>query len=96
MEPDTKNDLEALLNENLRLTRENNKLLRKLHRAYLIQVWSRILIILIVIGVPILVYQYYLEDYVKRFQATYDETRLELRQVDEVLEKLKNLPAGIL
>ena len=84
MEPNTRNDIEALLNENLRLTRENNKILKKMHRAHLIDVWARILFLLIAIGAPIFIYQYYLEDYLSRFWTSYQEFKTDLDQITDI------------
>jgi len=84
MENDQHN-LEALVQENLRLVRENNKLLRKMHRAHLVDVWFRILLLLVAIGAPIFIYQYYLEDFVKSAWSTYEEFRTNLNSVADIL-----------
>jgi hypothetical protein len=89
MDPNHTPDLEALLNENLRLTRENNKLLKKIHHSHLVDVWARILFLLIAVGAPIFIYQYYLEDYVARFWSSYQEFRTDL-------EKIGDLPSSFI
>jgi len=75
---------EALLRENLRLTRENNKLLKRMHRAHVIDVWFRVLFLLIAVGAPIFLYQYYLEDYVKNAWTTYKELKEDINNVSNL------------
>ena len=77
--------IESLLNENLRLSRENNKLLKKMRKAHLVDVWFRILLLLIAVGAPIFIYQYYLEDFVDSAWSTYQELRMELNNVTKIL-----------
>ena len=77
-----------LLRENNRLARENNRLLRKLHRANILSFWSRIFFFLIIIGVPIFIYRYYLEDYVTDFLTTYQDLKEDVAGLRELPEKL--------
>lgn len=64
--------IKKLLKENLRLTKENNTLLKKIRRAELFRMWMRFIFLLIVLGVPFLVYHYYLKDYLVELQDTYN------------------------
>jgi hypothetical protein len=80
--------IEELLQENVRLARENNRLLRKIRRDELIQTWWTVIFYVLVIGVPFIVYRYYLADYVEQIKNTY----LELRGGSD----LQGLPAALL
>ena len=64
-------------------------MLRKMRRAHLMDVVSRILFLMFLIGVPYLVYQYYLEDYVSGALSTYGEFQQEV-------ERIKELPSNLL
>jgi hypothetical protein len=90
----TDDDLDDLMKENLRLTRENNKLLRKLRRAEIIGLWLRILMILIIFGVPFLVYKYYIEDYVLDLGATFTELQDDAAALRELPAKIP-VPAAV-
>jgi len=84
----TDDDLSDLVNENLRLTRENNKLLRKMHRA---QVWATIFKVLwlaVLIGVPIWFYLSYVEPYMQQVMTTYNEMQAQVDGLKEIESKL--------
>jgi hypothetical protein len=55
-------DVEELLRVNIRLTKENNRLLKKMRRDALISFWGRILFLLVVSGALYYVYQFYLQE----------------------------------
>jgi len=77
-------DLEALLQENLRIARENNKMLKKIRSAHLIDVWFRILLLLVAVGAPIFVYQYYLKDYIDGALDSYQQFKTNIEKVSEL------------
>lgn len=81
-------EMQDLIKENIRLTRENNRLLRKLWRAELWSFWSKMFFMAVMVGVPVLIYRYYLADVVQDLWHTYD-------QVLEGVEQLEQLPARI-
>ncbi len=81
-------EMQDLIKENIRLTRENNRLLRKLWRAELWSFWSKMFFMAVMVGVPVLIYRYYLADVVQDLWHTYD-------QVIEGVEQLEQLPARI-
>jgi len=56
--------LYEMAEENNRLIKENNRLLNKLHRAQVASFWLRVVLLLVFIGAPLFLYQYYLKDYV--------------------------------
>jgi hypothetical protein len=66
---------EDLLRENVRISRDNNRLLRKLWRAQVMNFWSRIVFFAILIGVPVYIYRVYLDDYVIQVQDAYRQLR---------------------
>ncbi len=63
--------VEDLLKENIRLTRENNRLVRKLWRAHLIGFWWKVLLIAMLIIGPILLYRFWFADYIFEIQSSY-------------------------
>lgn len=58
--------------EMLRLIRENNALLKKIHRNEMIGLWLRVVWYAALIGLPFAVYFYFLEPYFDAFGANYD------------------------
>jgi predicted acyl esterase len=88
-------DIEELLHENLRLAEENNRLLHKLWRAEVTSFWSKILFYVILVGVPVFVYQYYLDGYVQQMRSTYDSLRTTAEQVKN-LPPIESLPAAVI
>lgn len=67
--------MELLLRENARLIKENNRLLRKMRRA---QVWglaARMVALLLVLGLPVLVYYYFLQPLLGDLAQTYGALR---------------------
>lgn len=71
----TDEELDELMQENLRLTKENNKLLKKMRRTELFGMWMRILFFLVIIGVPLVVYRYYVAPYIEDFSQAYQDFR---------------------
>jgi len=72
---------EKLLHENARLVKENNKLLKKLWRAEVFGFWSKLLFVAILIGVPVLIYQYYLADVLVDLRTMYEGIQQDIDQV---------------
>ncbi len=65
-------EMKDLLTTNKRLLEENNKLLKKIHRGNVIQLWTRIAWYCILIGLPFLLYFYVLEPYFTALGANYE------------------------
>jgi Tfp pilus assembly protein PilO len=74
-------EVERLLKENLRLTRENNKLLKKIRRSHTWALIMRIVFVLLVIGVPYILYQLYFKDTVDEFMATYQGLQEDVQDI---------------
>jgi hypothetical protein len=93
----TENDqeIEDLLRENVRLTRENNHILHKLWRAEVTGFWTKVVFYALIIGVPVFIYQFYLQGYVQQLQKTYDSMRGTVEQVKQ-LPPLESLPAAVI
>ena len=77
-----------MVKENNKLLRENNKLLKKMHRANIISFWSKIIFYALLIGIPYLVYKYYIEERFNELMATYDDLKSEVAEVKELGDKL--------
>lgn len=86
---------EELLRENVRLAQENNELLHKLWRAEVVRFWMKILVYAILIGTPVLIYRYYLGDYIQEWQDTFNAVQDASNQMQQ-LPPLKELPAAVL
>ncbi|MBP9749375.1 MAG: hypothetical protein KBD21_01445 [Candidatus Pacebacteria bacterium] len=81
-------EMQDLIKENIRLTRENNRLLRKLWRAELWSFWSKLLITLVMIGVPVLIYRYYLADVMQDLWYSYDQVLQGVEKIEQLPEQL--------
>lgn len=60
-----------LLRKNLDINKENNKLLKKLHRSAVIASVLRIVYIAIILGVPVLLYYYIALPYINELNEVY-------------------------
>ncbi len=74
MSPDEQKEL-------LRLTRENNVLLRKLRRNSIVELWLRLVWYALLIGLPFALYFYILEPYFEAFGGSYEQFRVGLEQL---------------
>ena len=75
MQPQNEGELLSLLKENTALAQANNRLLKKMHRNAIIEMWLRILWYAILIGLPFALYFYILEPYVKTFGSSFEQIR---------------------
>jgi hypothetical protein len=85
-------DSQDVIRETMRLTRENNRLLKKIHRASVWGFWFRLLSFLILIGVPIFLYRYYLGDYIDSFLNMYGSAQEELQNLKNIKEDPRLAP----
>lgn len=69
-DPETTRDL---IEENIRLTKENNKLLRSLRRAQTISAIFKVIWIAVLIGLPFILYVYVLQPYYENVRTQYQE-----------------------
>ena len=67
--------------EMLRLLRENNILLKKLHRQGVLGIWFRVIWYSLLIGLPFAVYFYVLEPYFSAFGANYETFRTGMAEI---------------
>jgi len=70
-----------LIRDNLRLTKENNRLLRKMKRAATYGLILRILWIAVLIGIPVALYVYVIQPYYAGFQAGFDQFQQQIESV---------------
>ena len=66
-------EIKTLLRRNLELTRENNRLLKKIRRNGLVANIMRIVWWAVIIGVPVFLYYYVLQPYLVELSTTYQE-----------------------
>ena len=81
-------DVEELLRVNIRLTQENNKLLKKMRRDARFSFWMRILFFLFISGSAYYAYHFYLQEYINQLLNMYKE-------LQTGVENVKNLPTKI-
>ena len=89
MGPETRN----LLEENLRLTKENNRLLRKLKRAQTLGTVFRIIWIAVIVGLPVALYVYLIQPYYEGVQTRFESLQQKIDSipgVEKILEKIKH------
>jgi len=65
-------ELKRLMDTNATLLKENNELLKKIHRNGLIGFWFRIVWYTLLIGLPFALYFYVLEPYFTTLGASYE------------------------
>ena len=79
-------ELERLMRQNSELIKENNQLLKKIHRGNMIQLWTRIVWYLIIIGAPFAMY-FLVRDYFDALGADYEIFKEGMKEIPG----LKNL-----
>ena len=71
-------EIKRLLEKQTKLLEGNERLLKKIHRYYVWGFLFHILWYAIIIGLPFLVYFYFLEPYIQSFGASYESLMLNL------------------
>jgi hypothetical protein len=79
--PEDHGEIKRLLTQNAELIKENNVLLKKLHRNSVIGIWLRIVWYGLLIGLPFVLYFYVLEPYFNIFGANYETFRVGLAEL---------------
>lgn len=77
---DHQEQIEKLLEENLKVVKENHELLEKMHRVHIYTFWMKFVWFLIIIGLPVIMYYVLLHPYVQAMGG----------QADQIGEALKN------
>ena len=83
--------LHELMQENNRLAKENNRLLKKIHRSNVFAFWMKLLMLLVFIGAPVFIYQYYLQDYIVGMFETYTVLQQDVGALTETVEQEKGI-----
>jgi len=81
-------EFKSLLRRNLEITRENNKLLRKMHRSAVVSRIVQLIWWSILIGVPIFVYYYILQPYLRELLELYSGVQNGVSDVQELLGRI--------
>ena len=66
-------DVSELVRRNIELTKENNRLLHSIRRAAWWGTFFKVLWMAIIIGVPVLLYYYFLQPYYRGLSAGYQQ-----------------------
>ena len=80
--------LERLLRENLKLAKENRRMLRQIRRGMFWGGILRLVIWAIILGVPVILYLYFLQPYVDAALELYSSFGIETGNIESLL----NLP----
>jgi len=88
-------EVKQLLRQNLELTQENNKLLKKARRARTWGVIFRVLWWAIILGLPFILYFYFLESYVGDIVETYTGFKGGVDSVNQVNNNLPPILQGL-
>jgi len=65
-------DVHELIKQNKLIIEENRVILKKMHRFAMISFWIHILWFIIIIGLPVYVYFYFLQPIFTTFEALYE------------------------
>ena len=76
----------------LKLVKENNRLLRKMRRNAIIGNILRIIWWAVLIGLPIILYYYYLQPYVDQFVETYQGLQSGVENIQNFGDQLPQFP----
>lgn len=68
-------EIKILLRKNLELTKENNRLLKKLRRATIISGLLRLVWWVVILGIPVFLYYYVLQPYLGELSAAYQNVQ---------------------
>ena len=79
-----------LLQETFRLSQENNQLLRRIRRSLALSNVMSILYYALIIGVPIVLYYYFLQPYVSQLFEYYRNIQGGAEQAQGIAEQLQN------
>lgn len=86
-------EIEHLLHENLRLAKENNRMLTKLYRYQRWQKASRVLYWLVLVAIALGAY-YYVKPYIQRVQQTYDDITASIEKAGDTANSIQNFFGG--
>ncbi len=78
-----------LLKSNNTLVKENNELLKKMHRSAVIAFWFRLLWILVFLGIPFILYFYLIKPYLGGATGTVDSLMEQFEQTKDNLLRLQ-------
>ena len=84
-------DVRRLLRQNLKLSEENNRMLRKLRRDAVIGSILRIFWFAAIIGVPVYLYFAFLQPYLATLTEAYEGFRAEVQGLEEIPENFRAL-----
>jgi hypothetical protein len=88
----TEQDLDDLMKENIRLARENNKLLRKMRRDAIVGRFVKLIMLAVIIATPFVLYYYFVEPYVAEMRETYAELQGNLDTVEQLKNEFPSFP----
>ncbi len=84
-EEENHDEIKSMLKKNLALTKDNNRLLRKIRRNAVIGGIFKLVWFAVIIGLPVVLYYYVLQPYISQVTDTY-------AQIGGGIEDIKNTP----
>ncbi len=73
--------IHALMEQNAELLKENNRLLKKIHRNGVMGFWARIIWYVILVGLPFALYFYILEPYFTALGSNYEVFKAGINEI---------------
>jgi hypothetical protein len=83
-------EMKRLLERNYELLKENNRLLKKLHRNAVWGMWIRVIGYALILGAPVALYFYVLEPYLMSMGSSVDSLRSMLEQIPNFEQFLRD------
>ena len=84
MQTEEHSEIQESIHENTKLLKENNKLLRRLHRSNMIALLVQILWYALLIGLPFALYFYFLEPYFEAFGSSFETFQAGINEIPGV------------
>ena len=81
-------EIKILLRKNLEIARENNRLLRKIRRSNLYGNIARIIWWAVILGLPVLLYYYFLQPQVQQLTEIYSGVGQEIQGFRDLFDSL--------
>ena len=94
MEQDPHVEMQKLMEQNAALLRENNQLLKKIHRYGMMAFWVRAIWYVLLVGLPFALYFYILEPYFTALGSNYEVFKAGIAEIpglkglDQLLEQV--------
>jgi hypothetical protein len=80
-------DIKKLLEENLKVVKQNHEILEKIHKVYMYTLWMKVLWFAIIVGVPFILYYFLIEPYLMAAGIYTEQIRDALKGFQQLVGK---------